>query len=83
MAAICIVIIIRRREIEPIAGRSWIGIVTLLMIVGLLQACGGGSSGGGTGNGGGGGTSAGSYTVTITGTAGNLTHTQASALTIN
>jgi hypothetical protein len=83
MAAICIVIIIRRREIEPIAGRSWIGIVTLLMIVGLLQACGGGSSGGGTGNGGGGGTSAGSYTVTITGTAGNLTHAQLFALTIN
>ena len=82
MAAICIVIV-RRREIEPVAARSWIGIVTLLMIVGLLQACGGGSSGSTGNGGGGGGTSAGSYTVTITGTAGNLTHTQAFALTIN
>ena len=57
--------------------RKLLGLVLLaLMISGLIfmMACGGGSSSGG-GGGGHPGTPAGSYTVTVTATAGSLTHT--------
>jgi hypothetical protein len=40
----------------------------------ILPACGGGSSSGGGGGGGHPGTPAGTYNVTVTGTAGSLTH---------
>ena len=58
-----------------------------LMISGLIfmAACGGGSSSGGGGGGGGGGqsgTPAGPYTVTVTATSGNLSHTATSTVTV-
>jgi hypothetical protein len=56
--------------------RKLLGLVLLaLMISGLIfmMACGGGSSSGG--GGGHPGTPAGSYTITVTATAGSLTHT--------
>jgi hypothetical protein len=48
----------------------------------ILPACGGGSSSGGSGGGGHPGTPAGTYSVTVTGTAGSLTHTQPVSLTV-
>jgi hypothetical protein len=66
--------------------RRQLGLLLLsLMLSGLISlvACGGGSSGGGGGGGGGTpGTSAGTYTVTVTGTSGNLTQTVTPALTV-
>jgi hypothetical protein len=57
------------------------GLLLCLMLLGLvwLAACSSGSSGG---NGGSGGTTAGSYTVTVTGTSGALTQTQTLAVTV-
>jgi hypothetical protein len=49
----------------------------------ILPACGGSSSGGGGGGGGHPGTPAGVYTVTVTGTAGSLTHTATASVTVN
>jgi hypothetical protein len=50
----------------------------------ILPACGGGnSSSGGGGGGGHPGTPAGVYTVTVTGTAGSLTHTATASVTVN
>jgi hypothetical protein len=50
----------------------------------VLPACGGGSSSGGGGGGGGGsaGTPAGTYTITVTGTDGTITHSITPALTL-
>ena len=67
----------RSRRRKPL---GWL--LVCLMLSGLvwLAACGGGSSGG---NGGGGaGTTAGNYTVTVTGTSGALTQTQTLAVTV-
>jgi hypothetical protein len=56
--------------------RSLLGMLVLLFVLaGGMLACGGGGGGGGGGNTGIAGTTAGSYTVTVTGTAGNLTET--------
>jgi hypothetical protein len=69
--------------------RKLLGLLLVcLMVSGLIfmLACGGGSSSGGGGGGGGGGgtpaTSAGTYTVTVTGTAGTATQTVTPALTV-
>ena len=53
----------------------------MLLMIGLLQACGGR---GGAGGGGGGqpGTSPGDYTITVTAKSGSLTHTVSAALTV-
>jgi hypothetical protein len=48
----------------------------------ILPACGGSSSSGGGGGGGHPGTPAGVYTVTVTGTAGSLTHTATASVTV-
>jgi hypothetical protein len=53
----------------------------VLLMIGLLPACGGGGGGGGTG-GGQLGTPPGSYTVTVTAKSGSLTHTASVALTV-
>ena len=68
--------------------RKLLGLLLVcLMVSGLIfmLACGGGSSSGGGGGGGGGGTpatTAGTYTVTVTGTSGTLTQTVTPALTV-
>jgi hypothetical protein len=66
----------------PVRRRSWramLGLFILLAVfAGGVTACGGGSSGG-NGNPG---TTAGSYTVTVTGVSGNTTETGTVALTV-
>jgi hypothetical protein len=70
------------------AVRSLSMITIVLVGTLMLNGCGGGGSSGSGGGGGGGsgggasGTPAGSYPVTITGTAGTTTHTVAYALTV-
>ena len=69
--------------------RTTLGVIVLfaLMAAGLVS-CGGGSGGGSSNNGGGGGTSnpgtaAGTYTVTVTGTAGSTSEATTVSLTVN
>jgi Beta-propeller repeat len=65
-----------------------LGLFCLLVLLGallVLPACGGSSSSGGGGGGGGGGTPgtpSGTYTITVTGTDGTITHSIAPALTL-
>jgi hypothetical protein len=61
--------------------RSILGAILLLTIGCIVASCGGG--GGNKGGGGNPGTSAGSYTVTVTGTSGTTTETTAVTLTVN
>lgn len=60
----------------PRRRRSWLAMVILLAVAGSIgfAGCGGGSGGGG-GGGGNSGTSPGTYTVKVTGTAGNISAT--------
>jgi hypothetical protein len=80
------VVLRRRRKTSRLLRRALLA----LLVVGvgtMLQSCGGGggSSGGGGGGGGGGsgGTPAGTYTVTVTASAGSTTHSAAYTLTVN
>jgi hypothetical protein len=57
---------------------GWLPVSFLLLGLVWLTACGGGSSS----RGGNGGTTAGSYTITVTGTSGAMTQTQALAMTV-
>jgi|HubBroStandDraft_1064217.scaffolds.fasta_scaffold33048_2 hypothetical protein len=59
-------------------------ILLLFSLVGGAVGCGGGTGGAGGGGGGGGnlGTSPGSYTVTVTGTSGNITQKATISLTV-
>ena len=72
----------------PARRRSWrtmLGMLALLIVLsGGVIACGGGGSAGGGGGGGGGnsGTTAGTYTITVTGTSGTITATSAITLTV-
>ena len=73
----------------PAQRRSWRTILGMLMFLAALTAgvvaCGGGGNGGGGGGGGGGGiagTTAGTYTITVTGTSGSTTATGIVALTV-
>lgn len=63
----------------PARRRSWrsmLGMVLLLVaLAGGAFACGGGSAGGGGGGNGNPGTTAGTYTITVTGTSGTITQT--------
>jgi hypothetical protein len=67
----------RSRSRKPL---GWLLVCLMLSGLAWLAACGGGSSGGS--GGGGAGTTAGSYTVTVTGTSGALTQTQTLAVTV-
>ncbi|HEV2327092.1 MAG TPA: Ig-like domain-containing protein, partial [Terracidiphilus sp.] len=71
----------------PKKRRSWLTMFVLLVFLGSMagMACGGGGGSGGGGGGGGGGnpgTTAGTYTVTVTGTSGTLNHTTTVTLTV-
>jgi hypothetical protein len=75
----------------PVRRRSWRAVLGMLLLLvalgGGVLACGGGGSGGSGGGGGGGtgnsGTTAGAYTVTITGTSGGLTQNTTVTVTVN
>jgi len=69
----------RSRSRNPL---GWLLFGLMLSSLVWLAACGGGGSSGGGGGGGGGGTTAGSYSVTVTATAGALTQTQNLTLTV-
>ena len=56
-----------------------LSVLSILLLIGLLPACGGGGGGGGGGQPG---TPPGSYTVTVTAKSGSLTHTVSAALTV-
>jgi hypothetical protein len=71
----------------PARRRSWRMMLGMLMflvaLTGGVLACGGGGSGGGGGGGGGiSGTTAGAYTITVTGTSGSTTATGTVILTV-
>jgi hypothetical protein len=62
--------------------RKWLaalGMVLLLLVAGGAVSCGGGGTSGGGGDAG---TTPGNYTITVTGTAGNITETGTIALTV-
>jgi len=64
--------------VVPRKRRSWLammGIVLLFALVGAVGCGGGGRGGGGGGGGGNPGTTAGTYTITVTGTSGSVTAT--------
>ena len=67
--------------------RRWFGMlgmfVLLVFLAGAIASCGGGGGGGGGGNTGNPGTTAGSYTITVTGTSGSITQTATVNLTVN
>lgn len=72
----------------PARRRSWrsmLGIIVAMAVIGAMSSCGGGSSGGGGGGGTGPnnpGTTAGNYTVTVTGTSGSITQTTSAGLDV-
>lgn len=73
----------------PARRRSWRAMLGMLILLvsftGGVLACGGGGNGGGGGGGGGGGiagTTAGTYTITVTGTSGATTETGTVSLTV-
>ena len=64
--------------------RSVLGMLSLLALLGSgVISCGGNGGGHGGGGSGNPGTTAGSYTVTVTGTAGSVTKTTMVNLTVN
>ena len=67
--------------------KKYLGIIALTLTLALLivlPACGGGSSGGGGGGGGGGNNTAqGTYSLTVSGVAGGVTHSAPLTLTVN
>jgi hypothetical protein len=82
-------IVLRRRQKTARLLRKALLALLVVGVGTLLQSCGGGggssASGGGGGGGGGGsgGTPAGTYTVTVTATAGSTMHSAAYSLTVN
>jgi len=70
----------------PAGRRTWrnmLGLLTLfLFIAGGVLACGGGNSGGGGGGTGNPGTTAGTYTITVTGTSGAISASGTVTLTV-
>jgi hypothetical protein len=66
--------------------KKYLGIIALTLTLALLivlPACGGGSSGGGGGAGGGNNTASGTYSLTVSGAAGGVTHSAPLTLTVN
>jgi trimeric autotransporter adhesin len=66
----------------PRRRRNWLAMLGLLAVFAGLAGMGCGGSGGGGGGGGGGGTSAGTYSVTVTGTSGSVTETTTVSVTV-
>ena len=74
-----------RRRRKPTRRTLPASLLGLLLLAFLLTSCGGGGSNGGGGGGGGGqqqGTQPGTYTITVTGTAGTLSHPAPSTVTL-
>jgi len=66
--------------------KKYLGIIALTLTLALLivlPACGGGSSGGGGGGGGSNNTASGTYSLTVSGAAGGVTHSAPLTLTVN
>jgi hypothetical protein len=66
--------------------KKYLGIIALTLTLALLivlPACGGGSKGGGGGGGGGNNTAPGTYSLTVSGAAGGVTHSAPLTLTVN
>jgi hypothetical protein len=71
---------LRRRTVQP---ALWV-LALVLVSLSFLPSCGGGGGGNGGGGGGGAtGTPPGNYTLTVTGSSGNLSHSTTVSLTVN
>jgi hypothetical protein len=77
--AMVILVFFKRIGVQLRSPAPWIGVLTILFLAALLQACGGGSGG----NGGGGGTNPGTYTITIKGTSTSVSRSATFTLTVN
>jgi len=88
LACVALLFVPWRRRSWLAKGRSWLALLAWLALFAAMagMGCGGGSATGGGGGGGGGqtnpGTTAGTYTVTITGVSGGMTETGTVALTV-
>jgi len=80
LACLLVILVPGRRQ----GWKALLGMIAIALTLGAVASCGGGGSTGGGGGGGGGiaGTTAGSYTITVTGSSGSVTTQCTVALTV-